>query len=107
MGYARILARGVSNPGTPDDACVQSCEVCQRTKADHVGPSGLLHPLSLPSRPGGVIGVDWLLGLPMTAAGSTLGCNLTPFFIDGGQHPRVPLSLLDLRGQCGLPTRLG
>ena len=51
------------------DAYVRSCEVCQRTKADHVGPRGLLHPLPLPSRRGGVIGVDWLVGLPMTASG--------------------------------------
>ena len=46
-----------------------SCEVCQRTKADLVGRSALLNPLPLPSRLGGVIGVDWLLGLPMTASG--------------------------------------
>ena len=45
------------------DAYVRSCEVCQRAKADHVGPRGLLHPLPLPSRLGGVIGVDWLMGL--------------------------------------------
>ena len=51
------------------DAYVRSCEVCQRTKADHVGPRGLLHPLPLPSRRGGVIGVDWIVGLPMTASG--------------------------------------
>ena len=30
-------------------------------------------------------------------AASTLGGNLTAFFIDRGQHPRLPLSLLDLR----------
>ena len=51
------------------DAYVRSCEVCQRTKSDHVGQRGLLHPLPLPSRRDGVIRVDWLLGLPMTAAG--------------------------------------
>ena len=51
------------------DAYVRSCEVCQRTKADHVGPRGLLYPLLLPSRRGRVIGLDWLLGLPMTASG--------------------------------------
>jgi len=51
------------------DAYVRSCEICQRTKAEHVGPRGLLHPLPLPTRRGGVIGVDWLLGLPMTASG--------------------------------------
>jgi transposase InsO family protein len=51
------------------DAYVCTCEVCQRTKAEHVGPRGLLHPLSLPTRKGGVIGVDLLLGLPMTVSG--------------------------------------
>jgi hypothetical protein len=36
-----------------------------------VGPHGLPHPLPLPARRGGVIGVrvDWLVRLPMTAAG--------------------------------------
>ncbi len=28
-----------------------------------------LHPLPLPSRQGGMIGVDWIAGLPTTAAG--------------------------------------
>ena len=34
-----------------------------------MGLCGLLHPLPLPTRRGGVIGVDWLLGLLMTASG--------------------------------------
>ena len=29
-------------------AYVRTCEVCQRTKAEHVGPRGLLHPLPPP-----------------------------------------------------------
>ena len=37
---------------------VRSCQTCQRTKAEHCGPRGLLHPLPLPSRRGGMIGVD-------------------------------------------------
>jgi hypothetical protein len=48
---------------------VRSCQTCQRTKAEHGGPRGLLHPLALPSRHGGMIGVDWIAGLPTTAAG--------------------------------------
>ena len=48
---------------------VRSCQTCQRTKAEHCGPRGLLHPLPLPSRRGGMIGVDWIAGLPMTEAG--------------------------------------
>ena len=48
---------------------VRSCQTCQRTKAEHCGPRGLLHPLPLPSRRGGMIGVDWIAGLPTTPAG--------------------------------------
>ena len=68
---AALVRRLAFWPGQTRDvvAYVRSCEVCQRTKADHVGPRGLLHPLPLPSRRGGVIGVDWLVGLPMTASG--------------------------------------
>ena len=48
---------------------VRTCETCQRTKAEHGGPRGLLHPLPLPSRRGGMLGIDWIAGLPTTAAG--------------------------------------
>ena len=48
---------------------VRSCQTCQRTKAEHGGPRGLLHPLPLPSLRGGMIGVDWIAGLPTTASG--------------------------------------
>ena len=45
---------------------------------------------------------DWDVWLPYAVfainnAASTLGGDLTPFFIDRGQHPRLPLSLPDLR----------
>ena len=48
---------------------VRSCQTCQRTKAEHGGPRGLIHPLPLPTRRGGMLGVDWIAGLPMTVAG--------------------------------------
>jgi hypothetical protein len=48
---------------------VRTCQTCQRTKAEHGGPRGLLHPLPLPSRRGGMIGVDWIAGLPRTEGG--------------------------------------
>ena len=48
---------------------VRSYQTCQRTKAEHGGPRGLLHPMQLPSRRGGMIRVDWIAGLPTTAAG--------------------------------------
>jgi hypothetical protein len=48
---------------------VRSCQTCQRTKAENCCPRGLLHPLPLPSLRGGMIGVDWIAGLPTTAGG--------------------------------------
>ncbi len=68
---AALVRRLAYWPGQTRDveAYVHICEVCQRTKAEHVDPRGLLHPLPLPMRRGGVIGVDWLAGLPMTASG--------------------------------------
>jgi hypothetical protein len=67
VALVRLLAywRGQTREA---DSYVQSCGVCQRNKVDHVGPRRLLHPLPFPTRRGGV-GVDWLVGLPMTAAG--------------------------------------
>ena len=52
-----------------DNVAVRSCQTCQRTKAEHGGPHGLVDPLPPPSRRGGMIGVDWIAGLPTTAAG--------------------------------------
>ena len=37
---------------------VRSSQTCQRTKAEHGGPPGLLHHMGLPSRRGGMIEVD-------------------------------------------------
>ena len=46
-----------------------SCPRCQRVKADHCGPRGLLHALPLPTRRGGMIGLDFIGPLPTTATG--------------------------------------
>ena len=56
---------------------VRSCQTCQRTKVEpeHGGPRGLLRPRPLPSRRGGMIGVDWIAGLPTTAAGFDMNQN--------------------------------
>ncbi len=35
---------------------------CQMSKAEHCGLRGLIHPLPLPLRRGGMIGVDWIAG---------------------------------------------
>ena len=52
---------------------------------------------------------DWDVWLPYAVfainnAASTLGGDLTPFFIDRGQHPRLPLSLPDLRATGESPA---
>ena len=48
---------------------VRTCQTCQRTKTEHSGPRCLrvLHPLPLPTLHGGMIGVDWIAGMPATA----------------------------------------
>ena len=52
---------------------------------------------------------DWDTWLPyaefaINNAASTLGGDLTPFFIDRGQHPRMPLALPDLRASGESPA---
>ena len=42
---------------------LRSCHTRHRTKAEHGGPRGLLHPLLLPSRRGCMIGVNWIVRL--------------------------------------------
>ena len=37
-----------------------TCPTCQRVKAEHGRPAGLLNPLPVPSRRGGTIGLDFL-----------------------------------------------
>jgi hypothetical protein len=189
---AALVRRLAYWPGQTRDveAYFRTCEVCRRTKAEPVGPRGLLHPLPLPTRRGGVIGVDWLVvemalrsgdGVPdvlvvdhdskftsnlfreftrrigssllvgsyhnlkntnaraervngvlgntlrafangrkvdwdvwlqyaffaINNAAATLGGGLTPFSIDRGQHPRLPLSLPDLRSAKESPSAYG
>ena len=57
---------------------------------------------------------DWDAWLPnavfaINNLASILGGDLTLFFIDRGQHPRLPLSLADLRaaGESRRPMQLG
>ena len=51
---------------------VASCPVCQRVKADHPGPRGLFHALPLPSRRGGMWGIDFIGPLQASAEGFNL-----------------------------------
>lgn len=48
---------------------VALCDVCQRVKAEHQRPAGLLQPLKIPEWKWDEIGMDFIVGLPKTAAG--------------------------------------
>ena len=39
---------------------VRTCPTCQRVKVDHLRQAGLLFPLSVPTRRGGCISLDFL-----------------------------------------------
>jgi hypothetical protein len=47
-------------------AHVAKCDVCQRVKAEHQRPAGLLHPLKIPEWKWEEIGMDFIVGLPRT-----------------------------------------
>jgi hypothetical protein len=48
---------------------VAKCDVCQRVKAEHQRPAGLLHPLKIPKWKWEEIGMDFIVELPHTPAG--------------------------------------
>jgi hypothetical protein len=48
---------------------VAICDSCQRTKAEHKKPAGLLQPLQIPQWKWDEIGMDFIVGLPRTRAG--------------------------------------
>ena len=41
---------------------IRTCSTCQRVKADHLLPAGLLFPLPVPTRQGGCISLDFIEG---------------------------------------------
>jgi hypothetical protein len=43
------------------------CDVCQRVKAKHQRPAGLLHPLKVPEWKWKEIGMDFIVRLPRTS----------------------------------------
>ena len=47
---------------------IHTCPVCQRVKAEHGPPAGLLFPLPVPTRRGGTISIDFI-ELPRAASG--------------------------------------
>jgi hypothetical protein len=50
-------------------AHVVECDICQRVKAEHQRPTGLLHPLKIREWKWEEIGMDFIVGLPRTSVG--------------------------------------
>jgi hypothetical protein len=48
---------------------VAICDSCQRVKAEHQKPAGLLQPLRIPQWKWDEIGMNFIVGLPRTQAG--------------------------------------
>jgi hypothetical protein len=48
---------------------VSSCGICQRVKAEHKRPAGLLQSLEVPEWPWDDIAMDFVVGLPRTRRG--------------------------------------
>ena len=48
---------------------IATCDVCQRVKAEHQRPAGLLQPLPIPDWKWDEIGMDFITGLPRTRSG--------------------------------------
>jgi hypothetical protein len=50
-------------------AHVAMCDVCQRVKAEHQRPAGLIYPLKIPEWKWEKIGMDFMTGVPRISKG--------------------------------------
>jgi hypothetical protein len=57
---------------------VSECDTCRKVKTDYMKPRGLLQPLSIPDWKWDDIGMDFIVGLPLTAH----KCNLICVIVD-------------------------
>jgi hypothetical protein len=78
---------------------VSLCDTCQRLKAEHQRPAGLLQTLKIPEWKWEEIRMDFIVGLPRTQAGydSIWVCNTTFYknknFVKIGVHIKMHIKL--------------
>lgn len=63
-----LLYRTFSCPNARADVLlyIKNCKSCQAVKVDHKPPQGKMMPLQVPDRPWSVIGVDFIVKLPLS-----------------------------------------
>ena len=49
---------------------IAKCDICQRVKAEHQRPAGLLQPLQIPEWKWDSVGMDFITGLPTSSRGN-------------------------------------
>ncbi|KAK1651494.1 hypothetical protein QYE76_069299 [Lolium multiflorum] len=49
---------------------IAKCDICQRVKAEHQRPAGLLQPLQIPEWKWDSVGMDFITGLPKSSKGN-------------------------------------
>jgi hypothetical protein len=95
---------------------VMECDVCQRVKAEHQRPAGLLQPLSIPLWKWEEISMDFIVGLPKTPSGNdsiwvivdrlTKSAHFIPVKITFSLEKLAKLYIKEIVSLHGVPLRI-
>jgi hypothetical protein len=95
---------------------VAHCDTCQRIKAEHQKPAGLLQPLPIPVWKWDEIGIDFVVGLPKTQKGHdsiwvivdrlTKVAHFLPVRTTYGGEKLAKLYIEDIVKLHGVPSRI-